>query len=38
MKVGASIKCICNGCYSVKRRGVRYVFCSKNPRHKQRQG
>lgn len=53
MKVGASVKRICDGCKTVKRRGtlsggkrgkrgtkkpILRVICSKNPRHKQRQG
>ncbi len=38
MKVRASVKKICDHCKIVKRRGVVYVICKKNPRHKQRQG
>ncbi len=38
MKVRASVKKICDSCKIVKRRGVVYVICKKNPRHKQRQG
>lgn len=38
MKVQASVKKICDGCKIIKRRGVIRVICSKNPRHKQRQG
>ena len=38
MKVRASVKRMCNNCQIVKRGGVIYVICSKNPRHKQRQG
>ena len=38
MKVRASVKRMCNNCQIVKRSGVIYVICSKNPRHKQRQG
>jgi len=38
MKVRASIKKICDGCKIIKRRGVIRVICSKNPKHKQRQG
>jgi large subunit ribosomal protein L36 len=38
MKVQASVKKICNGCKVIRRRGVVRVICSKNPRHKQRQG
>ncbi|WP_146447557.1 50S ribosomal protein L36 [Bythopirellula polymerisocia] len=37
MKVRASVKCMCDKCKVVRRRGVVYVVCS-NPRHKQRQG
>ena len=29
---------MCNGCKVIKRRGVVRVICSKNPKHKQRQG
>jgi large subunit ribosomal protein L36 len=38
MKVQASVKKICDGCKIIRRRGVVRVICSKNPRHKQRQG
>ncbi|MBK8913821.1 MAG: 50S ribosomal protein L36 [Planctomycetia bacterium] len=38
MKVRASVKRICENCKVVKRRGVVRVICSKNPKHKQRQG
>lgn len=38
MKVQASVKKICDGCKIIKRRGVVRVICSKNPKHKQRQG
>ncbi len=38
MKVRASVKRICESCKIVRRRGVVYVVCSSNPRHKQRQG
>lgn len=38
MKVRASVKRMCNNCRIVKRCGVIHVICSKNPRHKQRQG
>ncbi|MCK5033173.1 MAG: 50S ribosomal protein L36 [Calditrichia bacterium] len=38
MKVRASVKKICDGCKIIKRRGVIRVICSKNPKHKQRQG
>ena len=38
MKVLASVKRICRNCKVVKRKGVVSVICSKDPRHKQRQG
>jgi large subunit ribosomal protein L36 len=38
MKVKASVKRICDGCKIIRRKGVVRVICSKNPRHKQRQG
>ncbi|KAF2152031.1 hypothetical protein K461DRAFT_322151 [Myriangium duriaei CBS 260.36] len=40
MKVRSSVKKLCDGCKSVKRKGGKYVYiiCSKNPKHKQRQG
>lgn len=43
MKVKASVKKRCEYCYLVTRRnseGVKvvYVYCKRNPRHKQRQG
>ncbi|KAJ2960852.1 hypothetical protein NQZ79_g3829 [Umbelopsis isabellina] len=38
MKVRASVKKICDGCSTVKRRGKVFVVCSKNKKHKQRQG
>ncbi|KAK7627733.1 ribosomal protein L36-domain-containing protein [Phyllosticta paracitricarpa] len=40
MKVRSSVKKMCDGCKSVRRKGGRYVYiiCSKNPKHKQRQG
>ena len=38
MKVRASVKPICRNCKIVKRKGVVRVICSKDPRHKQRQG
>ncbi|GAM88359.1 hypothetical protein ANO11243_063920 [Dothideomycetidae sp. 11243] len=38
MKVRSSVKKLCDGCKSVKRKGGKYVYiiCSKNPKHKQR--
>lgn len=38
MKVQASIKKRCNGCKIVKREGVLFVICPRDPKHKQRQG
>ena len=38
MKVRASVKLICRNCKVIKRKGVVRVICSKDPRHKQRQG
>ncbi|KAI0726168.1 ribosomal protein L36-domain-containing protein [Fomitopsis betulina] len=38
MKVRSSVKRICDGCSVVRRKGRIYIICSKNPRHKQRQG
>jgi large subunit ribosomal protein L36 len=38
MKVRPSVKKICKNCKVVRRRGVVYVICSSDPRHKQRQG
>ncbi|KZF26236.1 hypothetical protein L228DRAFT_8202, partial [Xylona heveae TC161] len=38
MKVRASVKKLCDGCKSVRRKGYVYIICSKNPKHKQRQG
>ncbi|MCC7064912.1 MAG: 50S ribosomal protein L36 [Planctomycetes bacterium] len=37
MKVRASVRCICEHCKVVRRRGVVRIICT-NPRHKQRQG
>ncbi|KAH8710169.1 ribosomal protein L36-domain-containing protein [Phaeosphaeriaceae sp. PMI808] len=39
MKVRSSVKKLCDGCKSVRRKKGRYVYiiCSKNPKHKQRQ-
>lgn len=38
MKVRSSVKKLCDGCKSVRRKKGRYVYiiCSKNPKHKQR--
>ncbi len=43
MKVKASIKKRCKDCYVVKRKSREgkakiYIYCKKNPNHKQRQG
>ncbi|KDQ63569.1 hypothetical protein JAAARDRAFT_148030 [Jaapia argillacea MUCL 33604] len=38
MKVRASVKLMCDGCTVVKRKGRVYIICSKNAKHKQRQG
>jgi large subunit ribosomal protein L36 len=38
MKVRSSVKKMCDGCKIVRRKGIVRVICSKNPRHKQRQG
>lgn len=37
MKVGASVKKMCNKCKVVRRKGVVRVICD-NKKHKQRQG
>ncbi|CAO1619559.1 unnamed protein product [Sympodiomycopsis kandeliae] len=38
MKVRASVKKFCDGCSVVRRKGRLYVICSKDAKHKQRQG
>lgn len=38
MKVRASIKRRCEFCQIIKRKGVVRVTCSRNARHKQKQG
>jgi len=38
MKVRSAIKTMCPHCFMVKRGKVRYVYCKKTPKHKQRQG
>ena len=38
MKVRASVKRRCEFCQIIKRNGVIRVICSRDPRHKQRQG
>lgn len=37
MKVRSSVRKICDECRTVRRRGVLYVVCNKNQKHKQRQ-
>lgn len=38
MKVRSSVKKLCDGCKSVRRKKGKYVYiiCDKNPKHKQR--
>ncbi|MBT6401626.1 50S ribosomal protein L36 [candidate division WWE3 bacterium] len=38
MKVRASVKPICRDCKVIKRHGVVRVICSRDAKHKQRQG
>jgi large subunit ribosomal protein L36 len=38
MKVRPSVKRMCKNCKVVRRRGVVYVICTSEKRHKQRQG
>jgi len=38
MKVRASVKPRCEYCRVIKRKGVLRVICSRQPKHKQRQG
>ncbi|MDT7904678.1 MAG: 50S ribosomal protein L36 [Candidatus Caldipriscus sp.] len=38
MKVQSSVKKRCAYCKVVRRRGRVYVICTRNPKHKQRQG
>ncbi len=38
MKVKPSVKRLCDSCRIIRRKRVIWVICSKNPRHKQRQG
>ncbi|MCC6011892.1 50S ribosomal protein L36 [Candidatus Caldipriscus sp.] len=38
MKVQSSVKKRCAYCKIVRRRGRVYVICTRNPKHKQRQG
>ncbi|KAF3909535.1 hypothetical protein AA313_de0204650 [Arthrobotrys entomopaga] len=38
MKVRSAVKKMCTGCKSVRRKGYLYIICSKDQKHKQRQG
>ena len=38
MKVRASVKRLCAYCKVVKRRGIVFIQCKANAKHKQRQG
>ncbi|WP_314717476.1 50S ribosomal protein L36 [uncultured Fretibacterium sp.] len=38
MKVKPSVKPICEFCRVIRRNGVVRIICSRDPRHKQRQG
>ncbi|MDZ7315543.1 MAG: 50S ribosomal protein L36 [candidate division KSB1 bacterium] len=38
MKVRSSVKKLCAYCKVIRRKGQVRVICSRNPRHKQRQG
>ncbi|HEU5369907.1 MAG TPA: 50S ribosomal protein L36 [Ktedonobacterales bacterium] len=38
MKVRASVKPRCPDCKVIRRRRIVMVICSKNPKHKQKQG
>jgi large subunit ribosomal protein L36 len=38
MKVRSSIKALCKHCFVVRRGKIRFVYCKKDPKHKQRQG
>ena len=38
MKVKSAVKRMCEHCYMVRRKKRLYVYCKKNPKHKQRQG
>ncbi|PYH92977.1 hypothetical protein BO71DRAFT_356345 [Aspergillus ellipticus CBS 707.79] len=38
MKTRSSVKRLCDGCKPVQRKNRVYIICSKNPKHKQRQG
>lgn len=38
MKTRSSVKRLCDGCKPVMRKGRVFITCTKNPKHKQRQG
>jgi large subunit ribosomal protein L36 len=38
VKVRSSVKPICEHCKVIRRRRVVRIICSRNPKHKQRQG
>ncbi|HKV58125.1 MAG TPA: 50S ribosomal protein L36 [Ktedonobacteraceae bacterium] len=38
MKVRASVKPRCEHCKVIRRNGVVMIICSKDPKHKQKQG
>ena len=38
LKVRSSVKRMCEHCKVIRRRGVVRIICSRNPKHKQRQG
>ncbi|MDV6375109.1 50S ribosomal protein L36 [Deinococcus arenicola] len=38
MKVRSSVKRMCDGCKVIRRHGRVFVICSKEVKHKQRQG
>ncbi|PIZ64985.1 50S ribosomal protein L36 [Candidatus Roizmanbacteria bacterium CG_4_9_14_0_2_um_filter_39_13] len=38
MHIKSSVKPMCPGCRLVVRKGVLFVTCKRNPKHKQRQG
>ncbi|WP_419163629.1 50S ribosomal protein L36 [Candidatus Palauibacter sp.] len=38
MKVRSSVRRICEHCKVIRRRGIVRVICSRDPKHKQRQG
>lgn len=38
VKVRSSVKPICEHCKVIRRKGVVRIICSRNPKHKQKQG